>query len=348
LVEIAEEQLMADKDPALEKMLKIAKRAIPNSSSNSYHQKRRDQFAVNNSVFYYIRNADIVMVLDKNTNVISFQCNYAIRQLLGKVTQQMIIDSFEKYSTLAAVPLPDITRHGLHWTDFLPQNSQFDPRNPDSDIRKAKSGVYHFGGHCATADWNGKRFGVTPTADSGERLTQWPHVAQQQEHLRYSALGACIEVLKFFFRLLDPELLEEYEKAAREIAKLENIPFQTRRDIDPFIIKALLVNVMTNEHKDLSDWKFGFAALVPVGDFTGGDLLLRELGLRIEAPSGCIQFMRGHELAHSIAKWEGRRFVVVAATHEAVRRFAQRQMESTPEGKLPLQRGRKRDHKEVD
>jgi hypothetical protein len=33
LAKIAEEQLMADKDPALEKMLKIAKRAIPNSSS---------------------------------------------------------------------------------------------------------------------------------------------------------------------------------------------------------------------------------------------------------------------------------------------------------------------------
>ena len=75
---------------------------------------------------------------------------------------------------------------------------------------------------------------------------------------------------------------------------------------------------------------------------------MRELGLRIEAPSGCIQFMRGRELAHSIAKWEGRRFVVVAATHQAVRGFAQRKMESTVEGKLPLQRGTKRDHKEVD
>jgi hypothetical protein len=348
LAEIAEEQLVADKDIALEEMLKIAKRAIPNNSSNSFHQRRRDQFAVDNSVFYHIKNADIVMVLDKNTNIISFQCNSAIRQLLSKVVQQMVVDAFEKYSTLAAVPLPDMTRHGLHWTDFLPQNPQFDPRNPDSDIRKAKSGVYHFGGHCATADWGGKKFGVTPTADSSERLTQWPHVAQQQQHLRYSALGACIEVLKFFFRLLDPELLEEYEKVAREIAKLEKIPFQTRRDIDPFIIKALLINVMTNEHKDLSDWQYGFAALVPVGDFTGGDLLLRELGLRIEAPSGCIQFMRGRELAHSIAKWEGRRFVVVAATHEAVKCFAKRKMASTPEEELPLQRGTKRDHKEVD
>jgi hypothetical protein len=138
LAEIAEEQLMADKDPALEKMLKIAKRAISNSSSNSYYQKRRDQFAVDNSVFYYIRNTDIVMVLDKNANIISFQCNYAVRQLLGKVIQKMTVDSFKKYSTLATVPLPDMTRHGLHWTDFLPQNSLFDPRIPDSDIRKAR------------------------------------------------------------------------------------------------------------------------------------------------------------------------------------------------------------------
>jgi hypothetical protein len=35
-------------------------------------------------------------------------------------------DSFEKYSTLAPGPLPDATRHGLHWTDWLKEHPEFD------------------------------------------------------------------------------------------------------------------------------------------------------------------------------------------------------------------------------
>ncbi|RYP25862.1 hypothetical protein DL768_011626 [Monosporascus sp. mg162] len=33
-----------------------------------------------------------------------------------------------------------------------------------------------------------------------------------------------------------------------------------------------------------SDWQRGFSALVPVGNFEGGDLVLRELGLQIRSP----------------------------------------------------------------
>jgi hypothetical protein len=136
--------------------------------------------------------------------------------------------------------------------------------------------------------------------------------------------------------------MEKYEEVAREVAKLENIRFQTRRDIDPFVTKAILVNLHTTEHKDMSDWNRGFAALVPLGNFQGGNLLIRQLGLRIEGPSGCAQFMR-KELFHSIAKWTGRRFVVVNVTHQAVRKFAENKMKKASLGiALSSDEGRKR------
>lgn len=153
------------------------------------------------------------------------------------------------------------------------------------------------------------------------------NVLHQLNKLRYSAFGACTEISRFFFQILDPELLQEYTRVADEVAKLDYIHFQTRRGSrEPFLMRALLVNLMTYEHKDTGDWHHGFAFLLPVGNFSGGDLVLRELGLQVEAPPGCMQMFRGRELRHSISKWTGRRFVCVNVTHEAVRRWARRSM----------------------
>lgn len=148
----------------------------------------------------------------------------------------------------------------------------------------------------------------------------------QQVKLRYSAFGACTEVSRFFFQLLDPGLLEKYIRVADEVAKGRNVHFQTRESGEPFVMRALLVNLMTYEHRDTGDWHHGYAFLLPVGDYSGGDLVLRELGLQIEAPPGCLQMFRGRELRHSITKWTGRRFVCVNVTHEAVRRWALRSL----------------------
>ncbi|OTA90813.1 hypothetical protein M434DRAFT_397686, partial [Hypoxylon sp. CO27-5] len=145
-------------------------------------------------------------------------------------------------------------------------------------------------------------------------------------NLQLSAFGACTEVVRFFFALLDPRLLDEYVRVAKEIGRQRCAFFETRRRDDPFVMRAALINLMTNEHKDQGDWHYGFAGLVSVGEFQGGDLLLRELGLRIVSPPGCVQLIRGRELRHSITRWSGRRFVVVSVTHEPVRRYALRKL----------------------
>lgn len=162
------------------------------------------------------------------------------------------------------------------------------------------------------------------------------HVFNQLMNLRYSAFGACTEISKFFFELLEPALLEQYVRVADEVAKL-GVPVQTRRSGEPFLMRALLVNLMTYEHQDTGDWHHGFAFLMPVGDYEGGDLVLRELGLRIQSPPGCLQMLRGRELRHSITAWTGRRFVCVSVIHEAVRRWALRRLgEEVPETSTPL------------
>lgn len=332
---VRQQQLRTEEDPALEEMLEIVEKGILKKGDNPYHKAQRDEYAIKNGLFYHVKSTEIVMVLDKADNVIFFQFSDSFRELLSTVIQEEVLEAFETYSTLQPVPVPDATRHGLHWVGWLKERPDLDFRNSDNDPRKAKSGVYHFGGRCQTGDPHGDKVPIS-TRDSGKRVEDSAYISQQLEKLRYNALGACTEIIRFFFNILDPELLKKYQDVAAEAEKigknpaeakkLKKILFQTRRSGELFLVRAVLVNVMTNQHKDKGDWKHGFACLVPVGEYTGGDLLLQELGLQIEAPPGCVQFMRGRELTHSISKWKGRRFVVVHVTHDPVRQWAERKI----------------------
>ena len=159
-------------------------------------------------------------------------------------------------------------------------------------------------------------------------MQDYPLVHEADRVFRYAALGACTEVAAFFFKLVDEKLFNEYGRVAEEVNSWATVDTKTRRTRDPFTIRALLVNAMTNEHKDSSDWINGFAALVPVGNYEGGDMLFRQLGLQVKSKPGCVQLIRGHELKHSITKWSGRRFCVVHSIHEAVKRWAGRRVKA--------------------
>ena len=104
---------------------------------------------------------------------------------------------------------------------------------------------------------------------------------------------------------------------ASEVGKLESVPFGTRRSGEPFAMRALLVNLMTNEHKDTGDWRRGYAFLLPLDDFEGGNLVLRELSLQVRSPPGCCQMLRGRELKHSIMRWAGGRTEVRVCERDA-------------------------------
>ncbi|KAI3320752.1 hypothetical protein HD806DRAFT_524462 [Xylariaceae sp. AK1471] len=131
-------------DPALEQMLELVKKGIPRKSFNPYYQAQRDEFAVEKGLLRQV-DAEIVLVLDKADNVIAFQCKDAFRELLCKNVEHKVAASLEAFSTRQPVPFPDMTRHGLHWIDWLRERPELDFRRPENDCRLAKSGVYHFG-----------------------------------------------------------------------------------------------------------------------------------------------------------------------------------------------------------
>lgn len=270
------------------------------------------------------------MILDSNGSIIMFQCSDAIRQLFNRTIDKAITDDLEVFSTRQAIPTPDMTRHGLHFAQWLVERPDLDFRRINNDPRWAKSGVYHFGCRFPIGDPDGKGKGTKtggpcPTKDMRQRLEG--SCERDFHKLRFGALGACTEAVSFFFRLLEPELFQEYISIVKEVRKFNRfVQFETREVQEPFAMRALLVNLMTNEHKDHGDWQCGLAGLTVSGAFEGGDLLLRDLGIQVACPPGSVQLLRGRELRHSITKYTGRRFVVVHTNHEAVRRWARRQL----------------------
>ncbi|KAI1338759.1 hypothetical protein F5Y15DRAFT_416531 [Xylariaceae sp. FL0016] len=314
-------------DMAYSQMLDIVREALRKETEDQYFQAKRDAFAVESGLFLRIR-ADISIVLDQNDEMIAFQCSDAFTKTVGRALEKSAASAFETFSTLQAVPLPDMTRHGLHYIDWLAERPDLDFRNPQNNPRLAKSGVYHFGVRCAVGDPTGQD-DPQSTKDSRKRIV-YDNIEKQLHTLRYSALGVCTELVAFFFGILDAKLLEDYRKVAAEVTKLGFRKFETRRVDETFTLQALLVNLMTYDHRDACDWHRGLVGLVAVGSYEGGDLLLRDLGLRLESSSGCVQLIRGRELRHSITKWTGRRFVVVNTVHEAVRQWAFRRRGEVP------------------
>jgi len=309
-------------DPVLKRVLEIVKSANPKDMPNPYHQAQRIVFAVDNKLFYTI-NSEIVMILDKADYIIGFSCWDTFLQLLQKSTEDKVLNGFSTWSTLQPVPHPDATRHSLHWVEHLINHPEFDFRNPNNDKRTAWSGVEHHGCGCGAGKTDGKA-PIYAKTGSGERLKDASdHVLEQAANLRKSCFGACTELVSFFFEVLEPELFQKYQAVAQDLDRRGDpkVIFKTRPDIDPFSMRALLVNLDTTEHKDLSDWMKGFAGMVPVGNFVGGDLLLRDLGLQIVTPPGSAMLIRGRELTHAISKYTGNRFCVVHVVQDAIRRW---------------------------
>ena len=251
------------KDVSFERILANVKDNLKRQSKNPYHQAKRDAFASDNpDILYHISDTDVVIVLDKNDSVIVFVFSEAFAAVLSHEAQSRATEDFDKWTYLMPQPFPDQTRHGLHQIDHLAKNPQFDYLNAD-DPHKAKSGVQHFGCRAAIGDSNGKN--IVRTRDTKLRTVSSEHSEIQLDKLQYGAFGACTEVVGFFFNAMDPALYDECVEVCKNTKKL----WPTRKEGEFATIRALLTNLMTNDHKDRSDWRFGMAGLTPLGNFEG-------------------------------------------------------------------------------
>jgi hypothetical protein len=291
---------------------------ITRRSHNKFHQSRRDEWAATHNLFHQTGDTDIVVIVDKHNSSMGFVFSKAFDLIMREGLQEKVTECFDTWTDLYPQPLPEATRHGLHWVKFLRENPQFDFKVSGMH---AKSGVSHRGICGAISHPSGGN--IVRTRDTLLRGHESQHLESQSNKLDLGAMGACTELIRPFFKALDRSLYKEYV----EVAKFSVNHPNTVREEEFGTMRALLCNLATDYHKDSSDWHYGLAWLIPVGDYTGGDLILHDLGLQTKAPPGSLIAIRGRELAHAITEWKGKsRFVVVQTTHDSVRREAYRRM----------------------
>jgi hypothetical protein len=76
-------------------------------------------------------------------------------------------------------------------------------------------------------------------------------------------------------------------------------------------------------HVDYADFIDGFCAVIPFGDFDGGELLLPDISMKVAARAGDLLFFRSHFMVHKNAPvTRGHRRSLVYYTHQlAISRF---------------------------
>ncbi|KAI8632136.1 hypothetical protein F5Y19DRAFT_473023 [Xylariaceae sp. FL1651] len=265
-------------DRAYSEMLTFIPKALPTPTENPYHEACRDEHAASAGLLYDIHDVDIVMVLDDN--IIAFQLSDVFAALLSKDVQQYVADSLEFYRTLHPMLFPDMARNGLHRGVWLPSGPDPDFRDARADFRQAKPGVYHFG--------------MRP----GPYRTRPNHKGDKKMNNRNSHPVPMRDSLS-----LDGETGEQHLHAHTFIL----VPSLERTSWNLFVTKEIYVNINARKGhaggRDASDWRGGLATHMSVGTFEGGDLLFRELGLRIQSPPGSIMLYHACELSVGEMRW---------------------------------------------
>ncbi|XXG97216.1 hypothetical protein Hte_003511 [Hypoxylon texense] len=315
-------------DPSLYQVLSAVREFVTTPVFNPYHQLERDHLARVEKIYEHV-DSDVFITLDKNGQVIAFAIKDAFDDLVGPQARMRITQAIDTYTSLHPVPNPDPNQDRLHHASWLRL------QRPDLQVppeAAPKSGTYTIGMVSATTSPNdlAEPCEVLDIAHRGSTTDQ-----EQLRHVRLSVLGTCTAVVDYYLEILDPDLRRQYVRATDAVSKHHSrgkeLCFRTRPDDDPFALRSVGINTKRCEqdHDDSSQydrpWEGGLGAFAALGDFEGGDLLLRELGVAVACPPGSVQILRS-ELRHSTVPYTGKRFEVAHQTPEGVRRWAERNM----------------------
>lgn len=127
-----------------------------------------------------------------------------------------------------------------------------------------------------------------------------------------------------YFGAIDNITRNAYQESFRRIPQSHRrlIEFGPDGHDQLFTSTVLLANLGIQPHRDAGDWDQGWAWIVVLGEFTGGDFAITELKRRIPFPHGAVLGLRGGALEHWTTKWEGqRRYSLVFTFQEFVRSF---------------------------
>jgi hypothetical protein len=96
------------------------------------------------------------------------------------------------------------------------------------------------------------------------------------------------------------------------IEYVELLPGKPGSPVAPFLSLVVNINVCTLGHRDGKD--LVYCLVLPLGDFSGGALAMKEQGLVVELRSGDFMIFMSRDTTHFNLDYEGRRASIVLHT----------------------------------
>jgi hypothetical protein len=117
---------------------------------------------------------------------------------------------------------------------------------------------------------------------------------------------------------MENHLQEDYEV----LMHLSNsLPGGYEGPVSPFLSLVVNLNIRSEAHKDRMDKNV--CLVIPIGDFSGGELVLVEQGLVLELGSGDLVVFRSAEATHFNLDYTGERASMVLHTDKNISTWAE-------------------------
>ncbi|KAI1077664.1 hypothetical protein F5B20DRAFT_592706 [Whalleya microplaca] len=296
-------------------------------SQDFFYQHLRDSAAASDPTIYRRIEKDVLVILDGNGDLILCSVSQLFQHLFGSALVDKVNTAAKQWTGLVPLPRPSTARHAVD--EFILRSHpelNMELAITPQELEERPMCVVHYGTWAMKGHPNPKDIYLTPDtllqrgASEKVKPNQAPRVFS---HFKFGVLGISSEVARFLMRHLAPK---EYEAC---IETFNGLPRSDRMAVSRPNWATLIVfgvNSFTQRHCDKHDIKHGFASLIPLGNYSGGDLCFPQLGLKLDYKPGSCLIFRGTELEHFVEDWQGYRLFVLCTNHQAVRNYAHRRM----------------------
>jgi hypothetical protein len=118
-----------------------------------------------------------------------------------------------------------------------------------------------------------------------------------------------------WFKALDEECYQEYRAHFKYMASITRLCGLEVSKVQCWLGLAVLRNLQVFNHKDKGDVRDGWVGMTCFGDFTGGELCLPQLSLKLDFKPGDVILFRSSVLEHWVNECNGPRSSFVFFSH---------------------------------
>jgi len=136
----------------------------------------------------------------------------------------------------------------------------------------------------------------------------WPNTEKGEAVNRfYQKMAPVDQTLGMLFEVFDKARYDEYRKLYDHWADESALAGLKRTERACWSFCAILMNARVGPHRDDLDLQGGMVCMTCHGDFEGGALILRALGIQYDFQPGDVMFCNASLLEHAIGPWDGQR-----------------------------------------